>query len=200
MIISIRGTHGSGKSTVVKALIDRYVNDRLVGCLSRSRPEAYQLIIPGVLRPVYVLGPYETACGGCDSIQPYSLILGLLEKYCPIGHVVFEGALVSSSHGKVGAFMDKFKENSVMAFLDTPLEECVARIRRRREARGDTRELNTANTDGKYKSVLRHRSKVLEWGVVRAVDVSHVEAVPEIIRLLIEAGDDSLVFTVRAGE
>src|ERR1044071_6153178 len=75
MLISLRGTHGSGKSTAVRTLMGqatcRPVYDVLFGL---RHPEAYELRLPHVARSIYVMGPYQTPCGGCDAIQPFALI------------------------------------------------------------------------------------------------------------------------------
>lgn len=183
MIISIRGTHGSGKSTAVKELIAVGNGQPIMGAL-RNKPEAYRLDIEGVREPVYVLGPYTTACGGCDAVQPYDLILELLSKYAGQGHIVFEGALVSSSHGRVGDYMDQFGPQAVMAYMATPIDECLARIRKRREDRGDYRTLNTKNTEGKYRSVVRHRGKVESAGIQRVVELRADNASGDLLKLL----------------
>jgi hypothetical protein len=190
MIISIRGTHGSGKSTIMKALITQYATERFYGRAGKHRPEAYALAIPGVTSVVYVLGPYETACGGCDCIQPYALILDLLAEYSSRGHVLLEGALVSSSYGTVGHFMEKFGPRGIMAFLTTPLEECIKRIVQRRLDRGDLRPLNTKNTEGKNRSMLNTRKQIAKFGIIRAVDLDWQEPIAPLMALLKEGNDE----------
>jgi protein gp37 len=66
-VINIRGTSGSGKSTLVRQWLNKYPSKPLFGVLGRCRPEAYACAVPGVKYPLYVLGPYETPCGGCDA-------------------------------------------------------------------------------------------------------------------------------------
>src|SRR5438034_2286875 len=99
----LRGTHGAGKSTAIRALMGmatfRPVYDVLFGL---RHPEAYRSTLPGVERDVFILGRYDIPSGGCDSIQPFSLIPQLIKKYAARGHVVFEGALISTCWGVVG--------------------------------------------------------------------------------------------------
>src|SRR5690606_34634055 len=99
MLINLRGTNGSGKSTIIRRLFEQYNPRQRYGCLGLPRAEANELRVPRVAKPVYILGPYSTPTGGCDSIQPYDLILELMEKYAARGHVIFEGVLISSSYG-----------------------------------------------------------------------------------------------------
>lgn len=182
MIISIRGTHGSGKSTVMRDLIALGGGTPLMGAL-KKKPEAYQLSLPGVHAPVFIIGPYETACGGCDAIQPYDLILDLLRKYSSQGHVLFEGALVSSSFGRIGQLMAQCGEQAVFAFLSTPTEECLRRVAQRRLARGDSRPLNPANTLGKARSI-ESSKKTIATKKVRMVTLDYLCPVEEIVALL----------------
>ncbi len=184
MIINIRGTHGSGKSTLVADILNRNVYTPLG---EGKRPEGYKVTIAGLRRPLYVVGPYTTACGGCDAIQPYALIWPRVEEYAKKGHVIFEGALVSSSVGNIGRTMAaRRQKDCVVCFLDTPVEECIARIQRRRAARGDERPLNPANTVSKHQSVERSRPKMEALGL-RCVTLRHKRAAKDLASLLSEA-------------
>src|SRR5262245_20851875 len=70
-VISIRGTNGSGKSTVVRQVFAQCARRvPIYGLLGLRQPEAYQCVVPHVPDPVFVLGPYLTECGGCDAVQP----------------------------------------------------------------------------------------------------------------------------------
>ena len=85
---------------------------------------------------VFVLGPYQTATGGCDRIQHYERIPPLIQNPAARGHVIFEGVIVSSTYGQVGALLQRWGKQAVMLTLDTPLEECVRRVNVRRGPRG----------------------------------------------------------------
>lgn len=183
MIITLRGTHGSGKSTVIRKMIDQYSVEQL-GIMKNGRPEAYRLRVPRVHGDVYVLGPYETACGGCDAIQPYDRILQLISKYGTMGHVLLEGALVSSSYGRIGRMMEQVGREGVFAFMMTPIEECLSRISARRAQRGDDRPLNPANTLNKQRSIENSRKQVEAAGILRAVDLPVGGELDEIVSLL----------------
>lgn len=182
MIVNIRSTHGGGKSTLVKAILDKYhAAPHLWKETARSRkPLVYSTQEMGT--PLFIIGPYETACGGCDAIQPYDDIWPLVERFGKRGNVLFEGALVSSSVGNIGRAMAARKD-CVVAFLDTPLEECLARIARRRAARGDDRPLNPKNTTSKFEGILRSRPQLEALGL-RCVTVPHKRAVAFMLGLL----------------
>jgi hypothetical protein len=163
MIINLRGTHGSGKSTVVLELLKKYKGERLGE--GNKRPEGYAVQLPGVKKPLYVVGAYETQCGGADTIQPYATIWPRVEAYAKLGHVIFEGALVSCSVGSLGERMIARKKDCVVGYLDTPVEECLRRIEARRAAKGVTGEFNRKNTENKFKSTAATRPKFEAAGV-----------------------------------
>lgn len=183
MIFNLRATHGAGKSTVITDLLKKYPNTP-ISPSKTGRPEGYKVTIPELSKPLYVVGPYATACGGCDAIQPYDLIWPRVVAYAKKGHVLFEGALVSSSVGEIGRSMAARKD-CVVGFLDTPLEVCLARIGKRREARGDVRPLNPHNTTVKRIAVERSRPKLEALGL-RCVTIKYKQATKKVLEVLLE--------------
>jgi hypothetical protein len=173
MLINIRGTHGSGKSTIVRSLLHAGDARPLYGALKR-RPEAYEVTLAG--KPAYIIGPYETPCGGADCIQPYRFIVPLIMKYGAVGHVIFEGALVSSCWGIVGRLIERWGREAIIAFLDTPVSECVRRVEARRAQRGDGRALNPANLIQKHDAIARLKVKLDAAGIVRTITLSSEDA------------------------
>lgn len=185
MIVSIRSTNGGGKSTIVRGLMSQVVTKSpIFGLLGVRKPEAYALGLNGVKGLVFVLGPYHIDSGGCDSIQPYDLILELLEKYSLRGHVVFEGVIVSSSYGRVGRFMEACGKEAVMAFLTTPLEVCIERVKKRRELKGDVRLFNPQNLTSKFNQIVGSKAKMISEGKLRVVDLDYKNALPQLLELL----------------
>jgi predicted kinase len=186
MLISLRGTNGSGKGTVIRALFDEHKPKPIYGVLGPRLPEAYMVTIPKCKKPVFVLGPYITACGGCDRLIPFDLIPELIEKYVARGHVVFEGVIVASIYGQVGTLMEKYKKNAIMLFLDTSLYECIRRVQLRRDSRTDTREFNPKNLTTKFKATMRIKEKVTTDGIMRVETASSTVAHKKIVELLQE--------------
>jgi protein gp37 len=187
-IFNIRGTSGSGKSWLARRWLQSYPTQPLYGLFGTSKPEAYECVVPGVERMLYVLGPYETPCGGCDSILPYGLILGLLRKYAARGHVLFEGLLIGDSYGSVGALLDQLSGEGVSCAvirLNTPLDECLERVQQRRSQRGDRRPLNPKNTIAHFERSLNSK-RLFEVEGSRAtwLDLSAEEANAAILRML----------------
>lgn len=197
-IVSIRGTHGSGKSTIVKKILDSYKHHEIQeqattpSGKAKLRTLGYLVYMP-TGRNMLVVGPYKTACGGCDSIQPYSDIWEIVETYGTSldRDVLLEGALVSSSYGSIGQNMNAWGANAVFAFLDTPLERCLDRIFARRVAKweaegkaGLPEAVNPHNTAVKFENVLRTKQQMAKLGSsVRIVDIDHTKPTQQVLKL-----------------
>jgi hypothetical protein len=177
MVINVRGTSGSGKSTIVRGIMEK----GQVGPIGEGRkPDGYIVQIPELVRPVYVVGPYVTACGGCDAISTQDEICARIRAYSTLGDVLVEGLLMSHSFARYVALdRELFARDGthcIWAFLDTPLSLCLDRVRARREERrlatgGEFKELNTKNTTDKhrdnfevYEKFLKARSS--DWKLV----------------------------------
>ena len=186
-VVSIRGTHGSGKSTIVRKILDKYPHEVIESCGppgTRLKTTGYAVFLP-TGRTLYVAGPYKTPCGGCDAIQPYSNIWPDIEH--ALGEecdVLFEGALVSSSYGSIGHAMNEYAPEAVFAFLDTPLQTCLDRIKARRAAKGNLEPLDPKNTTVKFDNVARTKLQMAKLGsAVRIVDIDHTRATQQVLKL-----------------
>jgi hypothetical protein len=184
VILNIRSTHGGGKSTAVVELMKLHTTVTPLEVNAKGRPLIYQLTHKTLgSKPTYVIGAYETACGGADGIQPYNRIWPLVEKYAKKGNVVFEGALVSCSLGSIGEEMVARKRSCVVAYLDTPLEVCIERIQKRRLKKGNTQPLNPKNTELKFKSIGNTRPRFEALGV-RCVTIDYKKAARQLFEVL----------------
>lgn len=181
MIISLRGTSGSGKSTVAFTLLKNFPftkdtddNGKILG----YRVEA------GLSKPIYIVGRYETACGGCDGIPTQKEAAERALRAHSAGcHVLMEGLLASAS-GPKGAVTAMISETNAACFaiLDTPLDTCLDRVRARRAARGDDRPFNEDNTRLKWKQVRQTAKALFELGYdVRPVD--HTRAYDDVMNM-----------------
>lgn len=172
VVINIRGTSGSGKSSLVREAMKGYRRVRPVHEPDRKRPIYYVLTDHPARPDLTVLGHYETACGGCDTITEQDRIFELARDAVRRGQdVVFEGLLVSAEFrrtAQLGADLKGVADFYVL-HLDVPLAECVAGVQSRRTARGDERPLNPKNTESKHKGTRQTCSRLAAAGV-------HVEA------------------------
>lgn len=134
-IINIRGTSGSGKSTLVRRFLDEHPSVPILSQMSDWKKEkivAYKCY--GSDRkstPTYIMGRYETQCGGWDAMS-YKGSHQDLEEMCmqaaAKGNVIFEGLTVSSSYTRWLNVSKAYPGDMVFAFMDTPEEICHERI------------------------------------------------------------------------
>ena len=162
MIMNIRGTSGSGKSTIVKRVMDRFTSQIPIHIPKRRQPAGYELT-GGAMEspPLFVVGHYESPCGGCDTLSftgSQDTIWGWVREYHTKGYnVLFEGVIVGDDTRRtIQAHEDRLP--LILIELTTPLDECLRGIQSRRDARGDARKLNPKNT-AKRMSPIRNRMR-----------------------------------------
>ena len=172
IVVNIRGTSGSGKTTVVRKFLE--LPHRV---LTRPKPTqrnpnkqevmGYEVDASsvGVTKPVYVIGSYENVCGGCDTIPTQQEAADrAVAAWGSGGHVLMEGLLASAA-GMAGAVtMTLPKDHTVYGIMDTPLQTCVDRVMARRAARGETKPFNPANTEMKYQQTFSTAKSLYDNG------------------------------------
>lgn len=166
MIINLRGTSGSGKSTVVRRLFDLYNPRQPYFIDGRKRPLGYVCTRKDSDGPSLVaLGHYETPCGGCDTIPTIDMVYEQIRAQVALGHdVIYEGLLIQSDVKRC-AQLHKDGLPLLVIGLDTPLADCLAGVQARRDARGDVRPLNPANTISKLNSLPGQMRRLKAEGV-----------------------------------
>jgi hypothetical protein len=182
LIINIRGTNGSGKSTVVREVMASCSPAvPIFGLLGLKIPEAYALRrAPNW----YVIGPYVTPTGGCDVVGSTDKVLVLLEKYLRRGSLVFEGAMLSDHIGTVGTWLEA-QSDVVVAYMTTPLDECVRRVVARRQQSGNNGSFNPEKTlRPRQKPIDRTRAVFSERGHVRVVDLSIGAPTQDVLKIM----------------
>ena len=182
---NLRGTNGSGKTYVARKLIE----------LSGAKPDKEfchpkmkkPFIYQGVMfdKPFFILGSYETQCGGCDTIPSVAIVAELLGKLRDRRGIVFyEGLMISHMIGTVGNAVRDWGTDHIMGFLNTPLETCIARVRARRLEKGNDKPFDPTKTlVGDYKAVQGAKKNAIAQGfVVKVVD--HTCAVDDVLHML----------------
>jgi len=137
MIVQIRGTSGSGKTTVMREVMnalcpfDEWEKEYIDG---RRKPLSYKY------RQYYVLGHYEIDCGGCDTIgsapkvyEQYQVILKNWDgrKACVI---LSEGLLLSEDVIWTQKLFEQSHDVRAL-FLTTPTDTCLERVTKRQAGR-----------------------------------------------------------------
>lgn len=161
MIVQIRGNSGSGKSHLVREYMSRhgtFVPQHVVG---RKRPLWYH---NGM---VAVVGSYENACGGCDTISGYDTTYGLISMLAEEGFdVLYEGLLLSEETKRAIALHAVDPATFRVLYLDLPLSACLAGIAARRAARDpNLPPVNPANTTRRHNTIMRATAKLRAAGV-----------------------------------
>jgi hypothetical protein len=178
MLLNLRGSSGSGKSTVVRALLSQYGARPIYGCLGLRSPEAYRLDDRAC-----VIGPYLTPCGGCDALGSMDRVIELVREYSAKGHVIFEGLIISSSYGRIGQFLESYGRHALVAFLTTPRERAYQQLRKR-QAEGRVR--GDRSFDQHYDRTQRVKERMLRDGRLRVEDLDPDNAVAQITAWLME--------------
>lgn len=167
MIVNVRGTSGSGKTTVIRRFL------KLAKTKARVKERGTAKIIGYIIdinvdKPVFVMGPYEDkACGGCDCFPNISKVFSEVHYWHDHGfHVIFEGLLISRSKGRVIDLWDDIgRQNLFLLHLTTPLEDCFEGIRQRRLKRGNSKPVNRTQTEETYHRANKISVDLLDLGI-----------------------------------
>lgn len=112
-----------------------------------------------------VIGHYETACGGCDTIHSFDEVFHHVRSEHEMGYnVLFEGVLLYCEMPHTIMLHVEGIPFQVIA-LDTSLEECVYSVNLRRVERGDWEPVNPANTETKWKGTKTSMKRLVAAGV-----------------------------------
>lgn len=177
MIIQVRGTSGTGKSTVVRQVMASFGplhskpgtksietwKPSYIG--TRKRPMCYT----HYRRPIVVMGHYERGGGGCDTFKNveyvFDLTVGLLtdDLHAPV--IIMEGLLLSED--SKWTFRLHQQTPVVVFYLMTDMDTCLARLHKRREnpVRKITKPLNENKHVIRHSVIERSRLKLMDAGI-----------------------------------
>lgn len=158
MIISLRGTNGAGKSTIVRQIMKSYSTMTQIEYPGRRHPTGYILTSPGLV-PLFVPGHYEIANGGIDTLQSLDYAYSLIETHAGLGmNVLAEGKNMSDGCARLHA-MHLRGMNVVAAHIDLSVKECTAAVR----SRGHKIKIETIQK--LHEKTIREMKKFAEDGV-----------------------------------
>jgi hypothetical protein len=168
-IINIRGTSGAGKSHLARRILALYP-DRIPNYVhGRRQPITYLCSRPGHHRPLLVLGHYEVEGGGADNVAQRDQAFAIMTEAVTAGTGVFwEGVVYSDEVTRTVDLERTAQENGQRLYvilLTTPVEQCLADIRARRERAGNVKPLNEANTRSRVGAIQRACSRLRDAGV-----------------------------------
>jgi hypothetical protein len=170
MILNIRGSSCSGKSTNLYRLLQDYPSVEVwerVGWNKKKPRQVGSLVAGGI----FVVGPYTSSAktGGMDMLMPgqTELVTLWLERNCAIyPHVIFESMMASLAIGRYSELRKRLGPPGtiIFGFLDTPLEVCRDRIMTRSGGLGPTgKGINEAATvDHQWHRIQQIRARLEE--------------------------------------
>lgn len=164
IVLNIRGTNGSGKSTATRALIDGPGMEVLlagVRCLTDG--------------DICLIGNYPPGkTGGCDRVQTYDLMRAAIRDAVMLYRVVaFESVTVSTVYGSWADFC--LEVPFLWLYLDTPLEVCLARVAHRNGGK----EFNREKVAEKMRYIEGSRIKAQAAGFYTHI-INHEDAINEL--------------------
>lgn len=123
MIISLRGTNGAGKSTIVRSVMKHFNDVAPIMVPGRRNPIGYKMA------HLFIPGHYEIANGGIDTIDKIELAYELIKFYDSQGFdVLYEGKNMSDGVTNI----TKLPESKVrIIVVDHPIDQCVESVRSR---------------------------------------------------------------------
>ena len=185
IILRIAGTFGSGKTTAMRGFFN-YPHSVL---MSGKKIAGYKVdaSAAGITQPIFVVGKYDNTCGGTDAIKTQAEIAEKILKAHPHGHVLYEGALVSAS-GLAGQVTQAIHPTGcdVYAFLDTPQDLCVERVKGRRLAAGNDKEFDPKNLIDKFESVVNCYKNLRKEGTYDVRLIDHTDPHPKLVEIIKE--------------
>ena len=111
IILSLRGTSGSGKTTVARTFLTDYpCKPLLVQGMKKHWGYEIDLSAESISAPLFVIGSYENTCGGTDGINTQEEIAERALAAFTRGHVLLEGLLLS----KVGPRLSPLKCSNLL--------------------------------------------------------------------------------------
>jgi hypothetical protein len=156
-VLNIRGSNCSGKSSAIRSVMQHVGVAETLKHPTSGKTAGYRLN-----SGVFVVGRYESVCGGCDTIHSFKEIADAVILYSRSGPVLFEGFIWSgifkSSHELARNLGGHAK--TVFATMDTPVATCIRRVHVRRAAAGNYKPFDPTNLIAKHRSVIKAHVKL----------------------------------------
>ena len=174
MIFQIRGTSGSGKTWLIYRLLEHFHAKPILK--ENGKVEGYLLD-----HDIRVVGRYTTACGGMDTIKDKDEGAALVRKYADLGHVFFEGLIVSGVWTRWYKIAQDYPGQYLWLFMDTPLEKCNEQVM----IRNGGKPVSMDNLKGKHRASFLVHEKAVAAGE-KAIWVDHTRPWEHLLEILDE--------------
>lgn len=130
MIIEIRGCTGAGKSSLVRALMEK----AHAYPLTKSDVYLGRIYAAKMDYNIAFLGSYKMVTGGLENRYTQDQCIQLIDRHKKQNDIViFEGGMLSKSTGKVYQhILQHYKNEYMVMWLDSSLATCIMRLKMRR--------------------------------------------------------------------
>lgn len=159
-LVYVHGTNGSGKSTLARAVMAAAKGPSGVHALPDNRKATWTHTKAGVV----LVGKYGTACGGVDGLNPYASIHDIVSLHAPAEARLFAEGLVTPGLDTCRRLAD-LVDDHLFVFLDTPLDQCVANVLKRRHRKGTVTPYDAAHLHKKHRSALSWADRLAAAGL-----------------------------------
>ncbi len=164
-IVTLRGTYGSGKTTIARFVMDQYLNQQAHFMDGRKRPLYYTFDHPEGGTPLAVVGSYETVCGGCDTITDTQMVFDTIDFLKDDYDVMYESLLLTADCGRTVKFFQS-GWNLHVIYLDVATQVCLDSVNMRRRAKDpQALDVNPKNLLGKVAACASSRKNLERNGV-----------------------------------
>lgn len=162
MHIQIRGTSGSGKSTIIRHIIDWIDPSNLKPHYrDRSIPYYYSW---GKIR---IVGPYVRPSGGLDVLgkeeRRLANLFELYKQFHDEGCIVLSEGIMQAEDVKWTTQLLDYGVPLRIIYMDTDLDTCIERIIQRRLEAGNTKDFSEDNTRNRHEVIRRSRLRLLQY-------------------------------------
>jgi len=159
MIIQIKGSNASGKTTIVKQLIE--LSDS-VRYLRWNNGKIYATVMDD-LQWVAVGFYDDKPMGGCDRLHTVDhvkrAIVDIMDDY-PDYAIVFEGMMISTIKSTFYNYLLELQDSDnicpVFVILRTTIDGCIARLESRRTHKGVIKQSTVDGMERKCIAIVRH--------------------------------------------
>ena len=165
-IINIRGTNGSGKTTVARAIMRHLYPHK--DYTTKNGVFTHLFKTPANLT-VAVIGRYNSsATGGVDRVKNVRDIVDAVAELAPHAHIVMEGLLLSGLQQLTKDIEQAASGHATIhaLTLDTPKDKCIEQTLKRRVEVGNDKPFDpTKSLIPKYRAVELAHLKMKSWGM-----------------------------------
>lgn len=164
-VIQIRGTSGSGKTWVMKQVMAGF---EWTPVFNTGRKKPWYYFSRVGTKMLIVLGHYEIACGGCDTIGSAKAVYELTRCLLDAGNgdriILQEGLLLSED----AIWTQTYGNDVKSVFLTGTIEDCLERVKDRQDEKG-REPINQARVREKLESRLHRIEKIRQRLVLSGI-------------------------------